>query len=239
MRIPGGRGRDQGLCRTEKGSLTIESLLVLPVCLLALLLVLGLIRTSQAALAADLALDETAALLAKQAYVMEQMLQPAEESQGAGPRQTLVMLTAQKAFEQALREKQGILQSFDGERLRGIASLEVRLDFAAGKLELTLSFPPAGLGGYLALLPRHWLLRFQRSRLLWLTGRNLLPDRGLEKSFAGIKKGPVVYITRWGVCYHQKECRYLAKSSIPADLSRLSKAYRACSIRRPPGRQGA
>ena len=58
--------------------------------------------------------------------------------------------------------------------------------------------------------------------------------RGLERAFGDIKKGPAVYITRWGVCYHQWGCRYLAKSRIAADLSRLSEAYRPCEVCRPP-----
>jgi len=103
---------------------------------------------------------------------------------------------------------------------------------------LVLSFTPARLNRVTSMLPGAWQITIIKSQRAWLTGRNLLPGRGLEQ-FAGAKgRGPLVYITRWGEKYHKDECRYLRKSQIPAYLNELSEAYGACSVCKPPQRNG-
>ena len=133
--------------------------------------------------------------------------------------QAAASLIAGRLFDQALEERSGAFGSLRQGRLKASVEIEARLDFERGWLRLSLRLAPAGISPGAALLPGDWLPRFERSRELWLTGRNLLPGRGLERAFGDIKKGPAVYITRWGVCYHQWGCRYLAKSRIAADLS--------------------
>ena len=222
----------------EAGSLALEALLVLPIALLLFLFALGLVQTAQAALAVDYALGRTVDGLAKQAYALEQLLRPVEGAMTDMAVQAAASLIAGRLFDQALEERSGAFGSLRQGRLKASVEIEARLDFERGWLRLSLRLAPAGISPGAALLPGDWLPCFERSRELWLTGRNLLPGRGLERSFGGIKKGPAVYITRWGVCYHQWGCRYLAKSRIAADLSRLSEAYRPCEVCRPPSRSG-
>ena len=101
---------------------------------------------------------------------------------------------------------------------------------------LILTFTPAKLNRFTSLLPRSWEITLIKRQRAWLTGRNLLPHRGLEQAVGQRDRGPLVYITRWGEKYHLDECRYLAKSKIPAYLNQLSDAYGACLICKPPQR---
>jgi hypothetical protein len=102
---------------------------------------------------------------------------------------------------------------------------------------LAVSLTPASLGGSLALLPKAWVITIQKQQKAWLGGRNLSPERGLEQAAGQKEKGPLVYITRWGTKYHRTDCRYLAKSKIPAYLNQLSAAYEGCLVCRPPERE--
>ena len=43
-----------------------------------------------------------------------------------------------------------------------------------------------------------------------------------------------VYVTRTGSKYHQKGCRYLARSQIPISLEDAANAYQPCSVCSPP-----
>ena len=101
---------------------------------------------------------------------------------------------------------------------------------------LTVTFRPARLNGFTALLPDSWQITIVKRERAWLTGRNILPGRGLEQGAGRRESGPLVYITRWGEKYHADECRYLARSKIPAYLNLLSTAYEACQVCRPPPR---
>ena len=101
---------------------------------------------------------------------------------------------------------------------------------------LVLTFKPAALNRYTSLLPRSWEISIMKRQRAWLTGRSLPPFRGLEQSAAVEEDGPLVYITKWGVKYHVAECRYLRLSQFPAYLNKLSNAYGACSVCKPPPR---
>jgi hypothetical protein len=101
---------------------------------------------------------------------------------------------------------------------------------------LTIVFTPARLNRITAILPDSWQIIFTKRQRAWLTGRNLLPDRGLEQAAGNKEQGTLVYITRWGIKYHVDDCRYLAKSKIPAYLERLSAAYGSCQVCKPPAR---
>jgi hypothetical protein len=102
---------------------------------------------------------------------------------------------------------------------------------------LAVRLTPARLDGLTALLPESWTLTFIKRQKAWLIGRNILPERGLEQAAGQKEKGALVYITRWGTRYHRDDCRYLAKSKIPAYLNRLAGVYLPCQICRPPARQ--
>ena len=101
---------------------------------------------------------------------------------------------------------------------------------------LVLTFSPAKMNRFTSLLPDSWKITIVKRQKAWLVGRSLLPQRGLEQQAGQKETGPLVYITRWGVKYHVEDCRYLAKSKIPAYLQQLSEVYGACSICTPPPR---
>ena len=101
---------------------------------------------------------------------------------------------------------------------------------------LIITFTPAKLNRVTSILPDSWQITMVKRERAWLIGRNLPPHRGLEQAAGQKGKGPLVFITNWGIKYHMDGCRYLAKSKIPAYLNELSEAYGACSVCKPPPR---
>jgi len=110
--------------------------------------------------------------------------------------------------------------------------------FDQDDVALVLSFKPAQLNRYTSLLPGSWEITIMKRQRAWLTGRDLPPGRGEEQAAGKKGDGPIVYITNWGVKYHVEDCRYLRLSRYPAYLNQLSRSYGACSVCKPPAREG-
>lgn len=238
------------LLKNQQGSLAVEGMLTLPFLLLVLLLCIALIYTVRGVLVLDNALAATCRELAESSYLLQQAvgLGMDEKALGNLAAAGISSFWANSCLNKYLSEYPEIKQAvgwrqargpfFAAEGARGVAGIGT-----AGENDsdddviLVLCFTPAKLNGITAILPDSWQIVFAKRQRAWLTGRSLLPERGLEQAAGRKEQGPLVYITRWGIRYHTENCRYLAKSKIPAYLNRLAAAYDSCRVCRPPSRQ--
>jgi hypothetical protein len=267
------------LLKNQRGSLTLEAMLTLPVLLFLLLLCVALINTVRCALILEGALGAACREIGESSYLLRQAVglgidllkdegQMAElpatgvlsELPAAGALGELAetgmghlwaahclnkYLGENTELKEAIEWRQARVPVFADEESGWTAAAEeggdggglgAKSDYDEDDVVLTIVFTPARLKGIAALLPDAWQIIFTKRQRAWLTGRNLLPDRGLEQAAGKKEQGTLVYITRWGIKYHVESCRYLAKSKIPAYLERLAAAYGPCQVCKPPGR---
>ncbi|MEL7624860.1 MAG: hypothetical protein AAGU12_14940 [Clostridiales bacterium] len=237
------------LLRNQQGSLAVEGMLTLPFLLLVLFLCIALIYTVRGALILDNALAATCRELAESSYLLQQAtgLGIDEKTLGNLAAAGISRLWANRCLNKYLSEYPEIEQAVEWRQARGPFFAAERAGGVAGvgtggendsedDVILVLCFTPAKLNGITAILPESWEIIFTKRQRAWLTGRSLLPERGLEQAAGRKEQGPLVYITRWGIRYHTGNCRYLVKSKIPAYLNRLASAYGPCQVCRPPSR---
>lgn len=225
-------------------------MLTLPFLILMLLLCIALIYTVQGTLILDNALAATCRELSENSYLLQQAAGLGIEGKILGDLAVagISSLWANRCLNKYLSEYPEIRQAiewsqtngpfFSAEGVGDIAEIGGDADNESNDDDviLILSFTPAKLNGVTAILPDAWKVIFAKRQRAWLTGRSLLPERGLEQAAGQKEQGPLVYITRWGIRYHTNDCRYLAKSKIPAYLNRLAAAYDPCQVCHPPSR---
>ncbi|MCL1849737.1 MAG: hypothetical protein FWF83_08760, partial [Clostridiales bacterium] len=257
----------------DRGSLAVESMLTLPLLLIALFLCASLVYSIHGVLVLDQAAGDACAELAESSYLLQQawgmgMEAVMENTPLGATGQALASsglaeslggyLLASNCLNKHLKDYPAIIGCLEWEttRLPGLAG-DSGSDGGDGDGEggggvslgsllldeddvvLVLRFAPAKLNRITSMLPDSWQITITKRERAWLTGRNILPGRGMEQPAGDKDKGPLVYITRWGEKYHVDGCRYLRKSQIPAYLNQLSEAYDGCSVCKPPMRENA
>ncbi len=253
------KGGKSKLLRSQQGSLAVEGMLTLPVLLLVLLLCIALIYTIRGTLILDHALAAACRELAESSYLLQQAVglgmqlqefsddKLLKEAAAAGLGSIWAAgclnkyLSAYPEFRAAIEWRRIKVPAFDAEAVEEVLAAEAEEEkdrYDSDDVVLILCFTPARLNGITAILPDSWQIIFSKRQRAWLTGRSLPPERGLEQAAGRKEAGPLVYITRWGIRYHTENCRYLAKSKIPAYLNRLAAAYGPCQVCRPPYRSG-
>lgn len=220
----------------EAGSMTVEALLVLSVTWFCALLMMAFIQTAGQLLDLDRALTASIQEMTAASYTLQQgiaLVSDHEDLQGILP-EAAAALWADRCL-------QAHLEAYD--RLKPALTWKIATcpqndgPWGTEDVRLTLVFCPSQVkSAAAALLPGHLTYTLTKQQRAWLVGRELLPFRGLEESAALQKKGPLVFITRWGTHYHREDCRYLMRSKIPCRLEALAKRYEPCSVCRPVAR---
>ncbi len=230
------RGNEAFSEAPEAGSMTVEALLALSVTWFFALLMIAFVQTAGQLLDLDRALTASVQEMTAASYTLQQGIgRIVDHDAGEG------ILPAAATALWADRCLQAHLEAYD--RLKPALIWKTAIcpsNFApwgTEDVQLTLVFCPSRVkSAAAALLPGHLTYTLTKQQRAWLVGRELLPFRGLEESAAMQKKGPLVFITRWGTHYHQEDCRYLMRSKIPCRLEALARIYQPCSVCRPDAR---
>lgn len=220
----------------EAGSLSIEALLAMSALWFCALLMITLVQTAGQLLDLDRALSASVREIAAASYTLQQGIDLAaggEAGEGLIP-STVTTLWAQRCLQKHLADYERLKPALTWKTVQCPQNVGL---WGSEDVRLSLAFCPSKLGSVAAaLLPGSLTYTLTKQQKAWLVGRELLPGRGLEESAAAQKKGPLVYITRWGTHYHREDCRYLARSKIPCRLDALAGFYAPCSVCRPPPR---
>ncbi|MCL2121818.1 MAG: hypothetical protein FWH28_06160 [Clostridiales bacterium] len=248
--------------KNKRGSLSLEAMLTLPVLLLAVFLCAGLVFSIHGLLIVEQAASDVCKDLAENSYLLQQAW--GFGLNAVGDNELVQGLLENLALSDWARDSGGYILAASClhkylkdypeieacvrwrlARLPG-KPLDENMDFAADPaldalfdeddVLLILSFAPSGLNHVTKLLPDSWQILVTKRQKAWLIGRNLPPGNGAEQAAGQKDKGPLVYITRWGIKYHVDACRYLRQSKIPAYLNQLSDTYGACLVCKPPQR---
>jgi hypothetical protein len=227
--------KSKGHC-AETGSLTIEALLAMAAVWFCSLLMIALIQTAGQLLDLDRALSASVREITAASYALQQGVDLAaggENREGLLP-SAVTCRWAECCLKSHLADYDRLKPALEWKTARCPQNAGLQ---GSEDVLLSLAFCPSKLeSAAAALLPGSLTYTLTKQQKAWLVGRELLPDRGLEESAAAQKKGPPVYITRWGTHYHREDCRYLARSKILCRLDSLAGFYEPCSVCRPPPR---
>lgn len=220
--------RSSGFISQEKASMTVEAFLTWIPLLLCLMLGLAWVQSLGQLLVLDQAFQKTTRALCRGAYPLVELQALDLDPTGLLYHGLLV-----------LAARQGLAHHLEEEKLMaGVVWEETSLELEGGRsiLSLKLRYYPGRVGsGLSGLLPEKLSFVLQAREVPWLTGRHLWPDRGREGPLLRSGEETWVYVTRWGECYHQGDCRYLAQSRMPMALEQAHLRYRPCRICRPVG----
>lgn len=225
----------EGHC-AETGSLTIEALLAMAAVWFCSLLMIALIQTAGQLLDLDRALSASAREITAASYALQQGVDLAaggEDLEGLLPT-AVTCRWAERCLKSHMEDFDRLKPALVWKTARCPQNMKLQ---GSEDVLLSLAFCPSKLeSAAAALLPGRLTYTLTKQQKAWLVGRELLPNRGLEESAAAQKKGPPVYITRWGTHYHREDCRYLSRSKILCRLDSLAGFYEPCSVCRPPPR---
>lgn len=215
-----------GLRVQDKASMSVEAFLTWIPLLLCLMLGLAWIHSLGQLLVLDQAFQKTTRSLCHGAYPLVE-LQALDLDPTGLLYQEILILAARQGLAHHLEEDL-LLEGIKWEE----ASLESKEEGQLLTLKLRY-YPGKVKQGLSSLLPDKLAFELVAQEVPWLTGRHLWPDRGKEGPLMRPEIESWVYVTRWGECYHQGDCRYLAQSRMPMVLEEAVLRYRPCRICRP------
>ena len=223
----------------ESGVLTVEALLVLPGLILVLLWIIAIIQSTGQVLRLDEALNNVSREMSQAAYTVHQSaaILVGDWTEGLSVSEDLLNGWADRCLREQLADYDALAPALTWQQIKypPIRLDQPARDSGVDDVVIIVDFQPSLVQTSLAvLLPEAWTISITKQQKAWLIGRDLLPFRGLEQSASIQTKGIMVYITRWGQCYHRAQCRYLAKSKIIRPLSDLGEHYQPCSVCHPP-----
>lgn len=244
MRIFGGN---------QKGSLTVEAALLLPLLLVFFFTILVTVQAVTIQINLDQIASETAKIVAASAYPLN-LAVPMGEDLSGDFQSFLEMSQETTGIERLYRglsvgkTQEQVISSITNIFIKGTPLARDKLVLSYIKLPQPLWMEVNGgadvvieveypLGIALPFISQEIILRHRAIEKAWLAGGNGNYTDSTEIGiFEKAQNHVVVFITRTGEKYHTSRCRYLRQSKISKELrDALKSGYEPCKICKPPG----